>query len=713
MNSKTNNDTIDKLLTSLFGREKAIVEGSDAAAALGRFIAEIPGGFLIYRADDNRILYVNDALLSIYKCATREEFYELTGNSFEGMVHPDDVEGVQKTIFEQIESNHDDLDYVEYRIIRKDGAVRWVEDYGHFVHSETAGDIFYVFISDATEKINRRFELIDSDRKKEKKLRTLIEEYDKERKLISQEHLQRLEVIEGLSVNYESICYADLDADLILPYRLSSRLEKQFEKKLQVKPLRWFLRDYAETWVHADDRARFTSNTSPEYIRKKLAESKTYYLNYRCIKDGETQFIQLRMVNVGENARVGKLVMGFRKVDDEIMQEMKQRQLLQDALNAAKLADAAKNAFLSNMSHDMRTPLNAIFGYTELARKNADDREALLSYLDKIERSGRQMLGLVEKVLDFSYVKSAVTLSTSDLCSISAVVEDILDGIKPRAEHKNIKITTDVNITHDKILTDAERFKQMFAHIADNAVKYTGEGGRVEITAIEKEGATEEYASYAFTVKDNGIGIDPDHLDRIFDPFEREYNTTHGGEYGAGLGLPIAKRIAESMNGNISVESELGKGSTFTVTLGFALPCEEYVKQEPPKLSSTGKKILLVDDNEINVDIEAEILEDLGFDVDIATNGKEALDKVTASVDAPYDVVLMDIQMPIMDGREAAKAIRALENGKLASVPIIAVSANAFESDKLESMACGMNAHLSKPIDEAVLLDAISKVCIK
>lgn len=233
----------------------------ETARQIKTFIDEIPGGFLIYNADGREeIVYANKALISIFKCKNLAEFKALTGNSFKGIVHPDDLDAVQKSIKSQISSSPDNLDYVEYRIMRKDGIVRWVEDYGHFIHSEAAGNFYYVFISDATEKVTRRMAetatIINEGKAKEQKLQSLIEEYDKERKLIRQEHLQRLEVIEGLSVNYDSILYADLDENKVLPYRLSTRLERQFDKRLQVRELRWFLDDYVNVWVPPPRRLR-------------------------------------------------------------------------------------------------------------------------------------------------------------------------------------------------------------------------------------------------------------------------------------------------------------------------------------------------------------------------------------------------------------------------------------------------------------------------
>ena len=270
-NGKSEGNLIERMLSILSLYESdafhdeaespAAVRNSEMAKQIQAFIDEIPGGFLIYRAGaDEQIIYANKALIKIFKCNNLAEFRKLTGNSFKGMVHPDDLDTVEKSIAEQIASSRDNLDYVEYRITDKNGVVRWVEDYGHFVHTETAGNVYYVFIGDATEKITRRMSetaaLLNEKLEKEKKLKNIIKEYDKERKLITQEHLQRLEVIEGLSVNYDSILYADLNENMVLPYRLSTRLERQFEKKLQVREFNWFVSDYVNVWVHPEDRDR-------------------------------------------------------------------------------------------------------------------------------------------------------------------------------------------------------------------------------------------------------------------------------------------------------------------------------------------------------------------------------------------------------------------------------------------------------------------------
>lgn len=679
------------------------------------FMDEMPGGFLIYHAkEEEKIIYANKALLRIFRCDTWEEFQELTGNSFKGMVYPEDIDIVEKSIKEQITNSQYDLDYVEYRIMRKDGTIGWIEDYGHFIHSKSVGDIFYVFMADVTEKkfhqLTEKAILMEEKKQKELKIQSLMEEYDKERKIINQEHLRRLEVIEGLSVNYECILYADLDTDKVFPYRLSSRTEHQFKKKFQVRGFLWYVFDYVNVWVHPEDREIVSRATAPEYIREKLSNNKTYYINYRIVNHGEIQYLQLRIVNVGNKNRISQIVMGYRRVDEEVRREMEQKQIFEDALNNANLAITAKNTFLSNMSHDLRTPLNAIFGFTALAKKNINHPEIVENYLNKIENSSHQLLELIEKVLEISWSESNDIRITEAECNLLTIIQNVYHALLPQAEEKDITFFLQSELEHCDIYSDQDKLRQLLLYLANNAITYTKSGGKVIMTVIELEKLPNDYVTYQFVVEDTGIGIGKDFLEHIFEPFEREKNTTFSGIHGSGLGLTIAKNITEMMGGHIEVDSTVGKGSKFTITLRFRL-------QEHPTLCSSedsianllNKKILLVEDNPTNLEIETEILQGLGFVIEPATDGSIAVEKIKQSDTGAYDLILMDIQMPVMNGWEAAKSIRELENSNLANIPIIALSADAFESDKRMSKESGMDAHLTKPIDIPLLLETIAK----
>ncbi len=656
------------------------------------FMDAMPGGFLIYRADgDEEILYANRGLLRLLQCEDMAQFREMTGNSFRGLVHPDDLEQVEESIARQISASHYDLDYVEYRVIRRDGTVRWIEDYGHFANIPSAGGIFYVFLGDATEKRDR---------------------LDLEREQIYQENRRRLEVIEGLSINYESILYVDLDRDSIQPYRLSERTRVQFQEKLQPLSFQWYMADYTAVWVHPEDREMVARETSVERIRERLSREKTFYINYRVICRGELQFLQLRFVNVGGQA--SQLVMGYRRVDEEVRQEMEQKQTLSQALVNANLAVRAKNTFLSNISHDMRTPLNAISGFTALARRNLGDRQAVENYLSQVEAASQQLLDLIDKVLETTWLETNEAPAAEAPCSLKSIVQEICDFLQPQAEEKGIAFTVDLTgVEHDEVFSDQDLLHRLVMYLANNAVTYTKPGGQVSVTAQERGDMPGERGVYQLVIRDTGIGISKSFLERIFEPFSREQNTTLSGIHGIGLGLTIAKSIVDRMGGALEVRSEPGQGSTFTATLHLRRQARQAAAgpggEGLPSLGE-GRRILLVEDNEINREIETELLQDVGFTIDEAVNGAIAVEKVRASAPGEYDLILMDIQMPVMDGWQAAQAIRGLANPALASIPIVALSANVFQSDINKSLDSGMEAHLTKPIDIPALLKTIERI---
>lgn len=716
--SEANHIDLDHLMENDWQTTFSLLSDSQdlhTAYSLIRFMDEMPGGFFIYRADqEEQIIYANKAVLRIFQCDNMREFQILTGNSFKGIVYAEDLDEVEQSIKEQIASSKYDLDYVEYRIICKDGSTRWIEDYGHFIHSEKSGDFFYVFIGDATEKRNRRLSenaiLINE---KEQELQEIIDEYNKERTLINQEQLRRLKVIEGLSVNYDSILYVDLDSNKVLPYRLSDRTQKQFQQKMRSRDYLGYASEYIQTWVHPEDKELIIKVTAPDYIRSKLSTTKTYYTNYRVVNNQKIQYLQLRIVNVGSNEHISQIVMGYRIVDEEIQREMEQNQLLENALENANLAMDVKNTFLANMSHDMRTPLNAIFGFTSLARKNIADSNAALNYLDKIEASSHQLLGLIDKVLKIAWLESNHSGIEESKCSLLDIMNDVYATLFPHASGKSIEFSLHTDeLIHSDIYGDYDKLTQFLHYITNNAITYTESGGKVDMSVKELDTLSNNCAVYQFKVQDTGIGISEKFLAHIYEPFERENNTTLSGTFGAGLGLTITKHIVDMMGGKIEIDSVLHKGTTFIVTLTLRLQESAPVlpdNAQYPYPNLSGLKILIVEDNEINLEIETEILRDQGFLVDTAENGSIAIEKMKKARPEDYSLILMDIQMPVMNGLRAARAIRALEDPALANIPIIALSANAFESDKQASLESGMNAHLTKPIDIPLLLETMSK----
>ena len=694
---------IESLVSVLVDPLDDTVQDISAAYHLKHFADIMPGGFFIYRADEEEtLIYANEAMLRIFQCDTMQEFRELTGNSFRGIVHPDDLEAVEESIKEQIAHSQYDLDYVEYRIIRKDGRVRWLDDYGHYVRSDSVGDVFYVFVGDATEKKERQVEKIETwfseKLKKEQELQAQLDKYDKEMKVIHQEHLIRLEMIEGLSVDYESIFYVDLDKDQIKAYRVSERFRKQFPEHYVVRKFTGFDADYIAEWVYPEDRELLKGVSDPAYICRELerSENRNFHLNYRTYEKQDIKYIQLRVVNVGGEESVSQVIFGYRNMDEEMISEMKQKKLLKAALDEATLANNAKNLFLTNMSHDIRTPMNAIVGFTELARKHMQDQEKISNYLDMISTSSEQLLQLLSDVLEISRLESGAVNIEEEECSLMDIAHQVQMSILPRAAEKNITLSLDIsNLKHDNVRADKGRLSQILTYLTDNAVKYTGVDGRVTIVVIEKEqgGAQDDLVTYQFAIEDNGIGISEEFMTTLFDPFEREKNTTLSGIHGTGLGLAITKKLVDIIGGRIEVFSTPGEGSRFIITLPLRLQeSSGYfgASEDAVPHFSTDKRILIVDDNEINLEIEYEVLKDAGFLVDTAEDGSIAVEKIKQSKPGDYDLILMDIQMPIMDGYRATRAIREMKNPALAGIPIIAVSANAFEEDKRMAMESAM-----------------------
>lgn len=690
---------IEYILSVLDTEEQDISPDLLAAYEVKKFIDEIPGGFFIYHADGNeQLIYANRAMLRIFQCETFREFRELTGNSFRGIVHPEDLEEVEASIREQITNSQYDLDYVEYRIIQKGGQIRWIEDYGHFLHSATAGDIFYVFAADATEK------------------RQKVQD-EKEAFLngIHQEHLRRLEIIEGLSDNYESILYADLDADKLRPYRLSGRTQHPFDKGLEVCGFNRFVTDYIHTWVLPDDHSLVAQSISPSNIKKQLADNTSFYVNFRVYMDGEIQRLQLRIARIGEGAPISRIVMGARRIDDEIRHEMEQKQIFEDALRQARLASTAKTTFLSNMSHDILTPLNAIIGYTSLARNHLDDISKVTEYLAKIEKSSGLLLHLISDVLEIARIESGNMQFEEEPFLIDSLLKEVRTAALPKAEAKLISFTAeDTGIRHQHVCGDQQKVLQILMHLVSNAIKYTKKNGTVRVLVSEPEDSPNDYAIYQFAVEDNGIGISPEFQEHIFEPFERVRNSTMSGVIGTGLGLTLARNLAEMMGGTITLRSAPGAGSTFTLTIGLRLPTAAV--PDPDGKDSVASllngRILLVEDNEINREIEVELLQEQGFLIDTAENGKIAVDMIADSSPGDYALVLMDIQMPVMNGHEAARAIRRLPDPALSRIPIVALSANSFEEDRKQSRESGMNAHLAKPVNLPELLELIAGIAL-
>ena len=680
------------------------------AQQIKRFTDEMPGGFFIYRSGSGQILYANHAVLRIFGCETAEEFQELTGGSFHGMVHPEDLQAVEKSIREQIFDSRYDLDYVEYRIIRRDRSVCWVEDFGHYIETERLGGVFYVFLADITERRRRsmaeRSAILEEKLQKERELQEQAEQNTQFLEQMNDELVRRLELIEGLSADYEVVFHADLEQNIIQPYRVSSRECFHFGRDLQVRPYQGFAEEYAHRWVHPADRENFLSGLSPDHIRETLKKVRTYHIDYRILRDGETEFVQAFLVNVSPSAEEATQIMfGCRTVDEEVRREKARTAMLEDALRQAKLAGEARNTFLSNMSHDMRTPMNAIMGFTALAQRHLHDPERLKSDLERISASSARLLRLVNDVLELSWLESGQVHIEETVCVLPELAKEVWEEVLPRAKEEGVELTLNgPEAVHPKVWCDRPKLRQALVRLALGAVKCTGSGGRVELSLRERS-ATRAYGAYYFIA--DCYGLKEDLSGSVFTPFDRQEITAAADAAGSDLGLPIVKHIIELMGGMVETGA-MAEGGRLIASLNLRLQEETEVRASV--FQAGGRRVLVVEDNELNREIAQELLEEAGFQVETAGDGAEAVEMVRASQPGYYALILMDLRMPVMDGHAAARAIRALENPGLAGVPIVALSANTFDEDRKQSAESGMNAHLAKPLDVDRLLEVISGI---
>ena len=419
-----------------------------------------------------------------------------------------------------------------------------------------------------------------------------------------------------------------------------------------------------------------------------------------------------------EKGNLSTVLLAISDVTDEKEHELEQDRILRNALSSAEHANRAKTAFLNNMSHDIRTPMNAIIGFTSLAAEHLDDREIIRNYLEKISTSGKHLLSLINDVLDMSRIESGSVKIEKTNVHLPDVLEDlktiILESVHAKQQKLLIKMQ---DVVHEDIITDKLRLTQVLLNIISNAVKFTPVGGTIHILVEEKDSQKAGYAVYSFCIKDNGIGMSKEFQEHVFDSFARERTVTESGITGTGLGMAITKNIVDLMGGTIHLTSKQGEGSEFIVTLECELADKTVQdkqsscpKAEKKHLDYSGKKVLLVEDNELNREIATEILKSLGMKVDYAADGMEAVEIMSSEAGNQYDMIFMDIQMPKMDGYTATREIRTLKDTKKANVPIIAMTANAFDEDRKKAIKAGMNGHIAKPIDVNVILQNLDRI---
>ena len=550
----------------------------------------------------------------------------------------------------------------------------------------------------------------------EQKLTELMEEQQKKLYFESQN------IIKGLSAFYHSVFYVDLVEETFQTFVIREDVADRLNHSDEYGALFGI---YYEHLIHEEDKERFKQEMCLTAIKKRVQEGETIYdLEYRRDYSGYYGWMRIHIILAeSRNGAPIKIILASHNVEKEKEQEAQSQQALFAAYEAARNANEAKSHFMAQMSHDIRTPMNAIIGMTAIAMGQADNEERVKDCLQKISLSSSHLLHLINEVLDMSKIERGQITLTEAPFSLKGMFHEIGSIVYNESMEKGqtLHFLTD-DIIHDNLLGDAGKIRQVLINLINNAIKYTPHGGTITVTSKEMMSGIPGVGGFVFTVEDNGIGISEEFLDHIFVPFAREENCHVRKVQGTGLGMSISHGIVTAMQGSIRVESKQGAGSRFIVTLTIRTLEEEGGEAAVLRALSgnTGRKLetclqglrlLLVEDNELNMEIAETLLRDAGFIVDRAENGYEALKLFNDSEPGTYDAILMDLQMPVMDGYTAAREIRSSSHPEAKTVPIIALTANAFAEDISKVMAAGMNDHVTKPIDFDRLLAALRK-CI-
>lgn len=418
-----------------------------------------------------------------------------------------------------------------------------------------------------------------------------------------------------------------------------------------------------------------------------------------------------------ENGRVVSVLLANRDFTEEKKRELEQEEALRQEKIKAEKANEAKSIFLFNMSHDIRTPINAIVGYSQLMKKELTNPK-LVHYQEMIEQSSKLLLSIINNVLDMARVESGKMELDENYNVVGNILQVVCDAFEGEATRKNIEITRNISVKHKHVMVDATKMQEILSNLISNAIKYTPEDGHVSIDIQELECEREGYVLFQTKVSDTGIGMSEDFLPSLFELFERERNTTISKIPGTGLGMAIVKNFVDLMDGSIEVESELGEGSTFTITIPHKIADKDYTNRniESSNVSDIdlkGKRILLAEDNELNAEITTTILSEMGFEVKAVEDGILCVNEMQHQPANTYDLILMDIQMPNMDGYKATHCIRRLFQPEKANIPIIAMSANAFEEDKKKAFDVKMNDYITKPIDFQKMEEVLKNILCK
>ena len=659
----------------------------------------VNGGVKSSNADDTySYAYISEELPGMFGY-TMEEFKKFTGNNAMGMVYPPDLPRALADCNECFKDGNPTYS-TKYRVPCKDGSLKWVMDSGRKTKTPEGNTIINSIYLDITKDEEARQSELNHER------RTKQQYYD---------------LLSSINSNYYFIYLVNLEDGSGIPLRLPETECAVFTSYstnglYDIEPL-------VRSHFHPDDSAKILEHFSLSGLRRQKKDRHIdFALECRSRLFGsEYRWTAFNSTLLAQSDGYHQIILTLRDIHEDKLKELREQQALQEAFDAAKAANMAKNEFLSRMSHDIRTPMNAIMGMTAIAGKYLDDKDRIQDCLAKITTASNHLLNLINEVLDMAKIESGKLNLLEEDFSISAMLQELLDLINPQLLVKKHHFTlTKAPELRDNVLGDKLRLKQLLLNILANAIKYTPPYGSISLEVRETHSRLHDTIGYEFIITDNGIGMDSEFAAKIFEPFARASDSRTSEIEGTGLGMTIALNIARMMNGTIDVQSTLGKGSAFKATV-YLRPHQQIrsSKASAPaagidrlqEISCRGKQDLLVEDNELNLEIAVELLKYAGLNITTAKNGLEGLDKFKAAPPGTYALILMDIQMPVMNGLEAAKAIRALPVNDAQTVPIVAMTANAFPEDIAATLQAGMNEHLSKPIDLEQFHSILQKWC--
>ena len=659
----------------------------------------VNGGVKSSNDDDTySYAYISEELPGMFGY-TMEEFKKFTGNNAMGMVYPPDLPRALADCNECFKDGNPTYS-TKYRVPCKDGSLKWVMDSGRKTKTPEGNTIINSIYLDITKDEEARQSELNHER------RTKQQYYD---------------LLSSINSNYYFIYLVNLEDGSGIPLRLPETECAVFTSYstnglYDIEPL-------VRSHFHPDDSAKILEHFSLSGLRRQKKDRHIdFALECRSRLFGsEYRWTAFNSTLLAQSDGYHQIILTLRDIHEDKLKELREQQALQEAFDAAKAANMAKNEFLSRMSHDIRTPMNAIMGMTAIAGTYLDDKDRIQDCLAKITTASNHLLNLINEVLDMAKIESGKLNLLEEDFSISAMLQELLDLINPQLLVKKHHFTlTKAPELRDNVLGDKLRLKQLLLNILANAIKYTPPYGSISLEVRETHSRLHDTIGYEFIITDNGIGMDSEFAAKIFEPFARASDSRTSEIEGTGLGMTIALNIARMMNGTIDVQSTLGKGSAFKATV-YLRPHQQIrsSKASAPaagidslqEISCRGKQVLLVEDNELNLEIAVELLKYAGLNITTAKNGLEGLDKFKAAPPGTYALILMDIQMPVMNGLEAAKAIRALPVKDAQTVPIVAMTANAFPEDIAATLQAGMNEHLSKPIDLEQFHSILQKWC--